>query len=598
MKDNGVKEVFSILKELTEIGEVIAGSEAEKRIIQVIEDYLKEIHLDVQLEPINIMYWKPIEAEITIGEKTIIPTIQPYSPSIQVEGKLVYVGYGLRDEELNKIEPYNSIVLAKLHENPDYYETQYMNILEKNPLAIIFYDPWPSRRRILVATGSLDYRFKPGKPLQAPILHIKHEEGIELVKLSPSSIKAYVEVKTSVNHSAQGYNVLATLPGREEEYIILSAHHDHWFTGAIDNLIGVSIILYLAKTLSKKPHKTSIKIISFTAEESGAPGYTPWYWAYGSRKHVENLERLELLDKVIAVVNIDSIARKPLNINATGIEFQALIKSIADKLGVNYKLGFDHPYCDSYSFSIKGIPSVTFNTLNEIADIYHTDLDTVHEISKDLIKETVSLIEKLVEHITMKNTPYEAFGYLTYAYKLYEELKNRTPPSVHIHAYRLLQATRTAINKNMYKELHNTYKKLNKHIVKPVFRGTYEKDVGGFEITLLPELEIMEDVSKIKEARKLLEDKRIIDALKLLESIPRARIIPGIEEKINETNIREIAKLVEVKPELLSQAIKLLDEEKQALTTLVLKYYDEIALTLAKIVDELISKVVASKETE
>ncbi len=593
MKDNDVKEVFSILEELSRIGEVIAGSKAEKRIIQVIEDYLREAHLDIQLEPINIMYWKPIEAEIIVREKTITPTIQPYSPSMQVEGKLVYVGYALRDEELNKIEPYNSVVLVKLHENPDYYETQYMNILEKNPLAIIFYDPWPSRKRILVATGSLDYKFKPGKPLQAPILHIKYEEGLELVKVSSNnSVKANVRVKTSISHNAQGYNVSAIIPGKREEYIILSAHHDHWFTGAVDNLIGVSIILYLAKTLSKKTHNTSIKIISFTAEESGAPGYTPWYWAYGSRKHVENLERLELLDNVVAVINIDSIARKPLSINATGIEFQALIKSIANGLGINYKLGFDHSYCDSYSFSIKGIPSVTFNTLDEIADIYHTDLDTVHEINKDLVKETINLIEKLIEYMTTRNTPYESFGYLTYAYKLYDELKNKTPPSVHIHAYRLLQATRTAIKKNMYKELHEIYKKLNRYLVKPVFRGTYEKDVGGFEVTLLPELEIIEDINKIKEAKKLLEDKRITDTVKLLESIPRARIIPGIEEKINETNIREIAKLIEIKPELLGQAVKLLEEEKQALTTLLLKYYDEIALTLAKIVDELISKII------
>ncbi len=592
MKDNGVKEVFNILEELLRIGEVIAGSRAEKRIVQVIDDHLREVHLDIQLEPISIMYWKPIEAEIIVGEKTITPTIQPYSPSMQVEGKLVYVGYGLRDEELNKIEPYNSIVLAKLHENPDYYETQYMNILEKNPLAIIFYDPWPNRKRILVATGSLDYKFKPGKPLQTPILHIKHEEGLELVKASSNnSVKTNVRVKTSINHNAQGYNVSAIIPGKREEYVILSAHHDHWFTGAVDNLIGVSIILYLAKTLSKKTHNTSIKIISFTAEESGAPGYTPWYWAYGSRKHVENLERLELLDNVVAVINIDSIARKPLSINATGIEFQALIKSIANRLGINYKLGFDHPYCDSYSFSMKGIPSVTFNTLDEIADIYHTDLDTVHEINKDLIRETINLIEKLIEYMTTRNTPYEPFGYLTYAYKLYDELKNKTPPSVHIHAYRLLQATRTAIKKNMYKELHETYKKLNKYLVKPVFRGTYEKDVGGFEVTLLPELEIIEDINKIKEAEKLLKEKKITDTVKLLESIPRARIIPGVEEKINETNVREIAKLIEIKPKLLDQAIKLLEEEKQTLTTLLLKYYDEIALTLAKIVDELIPKI-------
>lgn len=586
-----VQEIIDMVKELQKIGEVIAGSPQEKKIVEYITSTLRNTGIDVKRNPITVMNWMSIEAKIRIGEEEYIPTIQPYTPTSQVEGRIVHVGHGLSRDELEKIEPYETIALVKLHENLDYYETQYTNIMDQGALAIIFYDPYPSRRRILVASGSIDYPYRPGKPLPIPVLHVTLEEGKHLLKKAEDKQRIEIETKTRVKHDAEGYNIIASIPGKhEDKQIILSAHHDHWFTGASDNLIGVAMILKLAEKLSSKHYQNTITIASFTAEESGAPAYTPWYWAYGSRKYVEELEQLNRLDEVVAVINIDAVARNPISINATGIELQSLLEVIARGLNIDYKVGYDHPYCDSYSFSATGIPATCINTLDNISDIYHTDLDTVEKLDPKTIEQTLKLVHTAVDHIASKTNPYETLGYLTYAYKLYEYLEKTTPPTTHIHAYRILEETRVAIREKRYKNLYEAFKELNKKLIKPVFRGTYEKDVGGFEIVLLPQLEVREDIKKINKAIELLDQDNIDEAIKVLEQIPRARIIPGIEYKINHTNVRELAERLKQNPRQKHNVKIILLEEKHTLIKLLEHYYNEITSVLALVADTLIKK--------
>lgn len=593
---NNVEEIYNTIRELQQIGEVIAGTDNEGKMIRYIERTLRDNGLEVRKQPVKIMTWNPVNALIHVEEKEYMPTVQPYSPTAQVEGRIVYVGHGLLEEELRKIKPHETIALAKLHENLDYYETQYTNIMEQGALAIIFYDPYPGRKRKLVASGSTDYHYRPGKPLRIPVLHVTLEEGKELMKIAGNKQRIQLEVKTRIIHDAKGYNIISTIPGKyEDKQIIVSAHHDHWFTGASDNLVGIAIVLYLAKILSKKHYNATIKIISFTAEESGAPAYTPWYWAYGSRRYVEELEHLNKLDDIIAVVNVDAVARTPISINATGIEFQALLEVIAENLDIDYKMGYDHPYCDSYSFSMKGVPSVCINSIDAISDIYHTDLDTVEVIEKRIVEQTISLIHKAIDYIASKEDPYSTLGYLTYIYRLHTVLREKTPPSVHIHSYRILEETRIALREKRFKDLYIAFKELNKEIIKPVFRGIYEKDVGGFETVLLPQLEVLEDIKEIDKAIKLLDKDKISEAIKVLDRLPRARIIPGIEYKINHTNIKELVEMLKHNIKLKHNILIILLEEKRSLLRLLEYYYHELATKLARIADKLIEYRIKSK---
>ena len=127
-------------------------------------------------------------------------------------------------------------------------------------------------------------------------------------------------------------NVIGMIEGSDPElkntYLIISAHYDHLgigepvkgdsiYNGALDNALGVSVLLELAKSFSslESRPKRSIIFIATTGEEKGL---------LGSIYYTDN--PLVPLHKTIANVNIDGIAmfRDFSSIVGIGMEYSTL----------------------------------------------------------------------------------------------------------------------------------------------------------------------------------------------------------------------------------------------------------------------------------
>src|SRR5713226_6429275 len=111
-------------------------------------------------------------------------------------------------------------------------------------------------------------------------------------------------------------NVVAILPGRDpklrDEYVVFSAHWDHFgigapdkkgdtiYNGALDNATGVASVLEIARVLSSLPAaekpRRSILFLITTGEEQGLIG-SEWY----------SQHPLVPLDKTAADINLDSM---------------------------------------------------------------------------------------------------------------------------------------------------------------------------------------------------------------------------------------------------------------------------------------------------
>jgi Zn-dependent M28 family amino/carboxypeptidase len=154
--------------------------------------------------------------------------------------------------------------------------------------------------------------------------------------------------------------------------VIISAHYDHLgigpavngdsvYNGALDNAIGVSVLLELAKTFAElsSPPKRSIIFLSLTGEEKGL---------LGSSYYTDN--PLVPLYKTIANINIDGIAffRDFESIVGIGSEYSTL-ESYLNKTasGLNLSVegvppefkGFEaFNQSDQVSFAYAGIPSI------------------------------------------------------------------------------------------------------------------------------------------------------------------------------------------------------------------------------------------------
>lgn len=171
-------------------------------------------------------------------------------------------------------------------------------------------------------------------------------------------------------------NVIGMVQGSDpllkDSYIILSAHYDHLgigapikndsiYNGALDNAIGVSVLLELARSFSdlKTRPKRSIIFMATTGEEKGL---------LGSSYYVDN--PLVPLYKTVASINIDGIAmfKDFMGIVPVGAELSTLqeyLRQTADSYGLIIEeippqfRSFDaFNKSDQLAFALGGIPSI------------------------------------------------------------------------------------------------------------------------------------------------------------------------------------------------------------------------------------------------
>lgn len=109
-------------------------------------------------------------------------------------------------------------------------------------------------------------------------------------------------------------NILAVIPGKSKEYVVVGAHYDHvgidttivgdnCFNGADDNASGVSAVLQIARAV-KKMRKTPERGIIFAFWDGEEKGLL------GSKYFVENCS---FLSDVSAYMNFDMIGRGPVD---------------------------------------------------------------------------------------------------------------------------------------------------------------------------------------------------------------------------------------------------------------------------------------------
>ena len=206
-------------------------------------------------------------------------------------------------------------------------------------------------------------------------------------------------------------NVLAYLPGKSKEYIIIGAHYDHLgfgnesslapsqigeiHPGADDNASGTAGVLELARVLSEKRGELErgVLFMTFAGEEIGLLGSAEWV----------NHPTMPLADAV-AMLNMDMIGRvsgSKLYIGGTGTgsTFDTILKQIAPNY--DFKLDYSqqgYSSSDHTSFLSKGIPSLFF--FSGLHGDYHKPTDTWNKISADTSARVVDLVYDVASRLT------------------------------------------------------------------------------------------------------------------------------------------------------------------------------------------------------
>ena len=198
------------------------------------------------------------------------------------------------------------------------------------------------------------------------------------------------------SRKSESSNVIITLPGSDPDAgIVYAAGHldtQADSVGADDNAIGVAAVLELARLLSKVPHRRTIKLCAFGAEEQLSVGSAAYV-----RRHRQEIEK-----SGVFMCNFDSfgtamgwtelfIAGDDQTVETIDQAFQAedIYAVIRQEIT---------PYVDNFSFSVANVPGLWVNRKDcNAGNFYHHCAgNTPDKLDFEMVAKHVTAGAKLV----------------------------------------------------------------------------------------------------------------------------------------------------------------------------------------------------------
>lgn len=213
-----------------------------------------------------------------------------------------------------------------------------------------------------------------------------------------------LRVKIDVSlRAARSQNVIGEIPGREPRLpaLVLTAHHDTQCgnPGADDNASGVVALLALAQLLAGKPHRRTIRFISFGCEEQLSVGAAAYLRTHRAEMSAHGL-----------VVNFDSIASSlgHLELWRTGADpLGAFALRHLARADVHVRTSAEvTPFFDTFPFNAGGVPSLCFYRSNFSGGRWqhHSRHDTLVNVSADEVLRLVRALAPLVQDLARRRT--------------------------------------------------------------------------------------------------------------------------------------------------------------------------------------------------
>lgn len=198
-------------------------------------------------------------------------------------------------------------------------------------------------------------------------------------------------------------NLIGVLPGTDpvlkEEFVILSAHHDHVgiqdgkvHPGADDNASGTTVLMEVARLLRGAKPRRSLLFLSVSGEEIGL---------YGSEAFVKAPP--VALSRIKADLNIDMVGRNrtdelsvtPARVDGAITTLTAQARALASAQGLRLTDEADQYWqrSDHYTFFKAGVPAIFF--FGGMHKDYHRPSDTPDKIDLDKLARVAAFVKAL-----------------------------------------------------------------------------------------------------------------------------------------------------------------------------------------------------------
>lgn len=227
--------------------------------------------------------------------------------------------------------------------------------------------------------------------------------------LEQGPVRARLQITTETKPGLRDANVWGVLPGVSDEDIIVMAHHDSYFGGALDNASGVAVMMGLAEyfsTVPKSQRRRTLKFVTTAGHHAGSAGTQ---WMHDNRATFLGKTALMINCEHVSVVQAYFDRTKPELRKSTNIDARRWYVNGSDKLAEivvkNYKtFGVtiydvmdpyttgDMSHCDHDAPAIQLIESAVF---------YHTDHDTPEIVPAPGLEAVARSFAKIIDQINL-----------------------------------------------------------------------------------------------------------------------------------------------------------------------------------------------------
>jgi carboxypeptidase Q len=403
------------------IGPRLSGSPQAAAAVTYVAQQMRELSLDVRLEPVTVRHWVRgrEEAELVLYPGQVQGTTQrilvtalgnsvagpeqgltapvlvidsfeqlDHLPADQVKGKIVLFNYRF-DNFAAEAGRGDEVYAAAVQ----YRSNGPARAAKKGAVAALVRSMGSGRFR-LAHTGLT--RYEEGSP-QIPAGAVPSEDAdliSELAKQGPVEIHLVLTPRDLPPE--QSYNVIADLKGNEapDQIVVVSGHLDSWDlgTGALDDATGVGIAMDVVRIIREVcPHpRRTIRFVAWMNEENGGAGGRAYAQDHASE-----------LDNHVAAIEIDDGDGRPLGLKVAGpdervAKISELLHVIGDPIGGVLRVS-DSPGADLRAINQKGVPAISpLQDARHYFDYHHTAGDTFDKVRIEEMRKEIEIIGTLV----------------------------------------------------------------------------------------------------------------------------------------------------------------------------------------------------------
>lgn len=362
------------------------------------------------------------------------------SPAAQVQGRIVFVGYGIADptrglDDYAGVDVTNCIVLF-LRGKPEHFQVPVSHAdkirwaRQHGAIAYLtatgpLLSPYEIKRGVTGRPSAFYAQLSPDQALPGAWISTTLAERLladadgtqsdrlrtlqENLNHSPASRSVQTDHFASLRWESETQdgilaNIVGMIPGTGPDSILIGAHRDHFgrpaglfFPGADDNASGTAVLLEVARALAQsgmRPQHT-ILFVSFSGEERDLLGSR----LYVSRPPVPlgsaqplsppdpAIRSLRATGSTKAMINIDhaGIGNGRLTVGVTGLD-KRIAQDAGQTAGLVEKLdvfGF-FPGGDHVPFKEAGVPTITVVS-GGVHPHYHQTTDTADTINPEVL---------------------------------------------------------------------------------------------------------------------------------------------------------------------------------------------------------------------